>query len=297
MSRQTVFVTVISSLILAYGAIDSYATDRSTSRASKMILQPTSSDTLGSTDTRTDQADSSVHIWSLGGNGWALRINDVMLVFDYVERIGAAPHDSGETQDLQNGYIVPDELKSLDVYVFVTHAHQDHFDPVIFEWQDKIDRITYFFGWQAGHNPEHNYMVGPRAHIESGSVEVFTINSDHDGIPEVAYLVKVDGMNIYHNGDYRASYSNDFEYLGEITDHIDIAFVIGWPYVNHQHFQQAKLMVKLFSPVYMFAICREGGEDKCRQFAELFLEQGIETNVLYARHRGDSFAFSKTEFE
>ena len=85
----------------------------------------------------------------------------------------------------------------------------------------------------------------------------------------------------------------DFEYLRRITDHIDIAFVIGWPYENHQHFQQAKLLAQMFDPTYVFAICREGNEDKSRQFAELLAKHGVETNVLYAEHRGHSFVYSR----
>ncbi len=241
--------------------------------------------------------DSSVHVWSLGGNGWALRIGDKMLVFDYVEGADATPPDSGGARNLERGYLDPDELRSFETYVFVTHSHQDHFDPAILEWEGQTERITYFFGWKCGTNREHNYMIGPRAHTKSGGVEVYTINSNQDGVPEVAYLVKVNGLIIYHNGDYRASYVQDFDYLRTITDHIDVAFVIGWPYVNHQHFRQAKLLAETFKPVYMFAICREGDEDKCRLFAELLAEHGVENSVLYAEHRGSDFVIPRSAFE
>jgi L-ascorbate metabolism protein UlaG (beta-lactamase superfamily) len=262
----------------------------------EVVTLPTSSPIVPPPGTKVHPADPSVHIWSLGGNGWALRIRDKMLVFDYVGAAGPTQPASGEAQHLQRGYIDPYELRSLEVYVFVTHSHQDHFDPGILEWDHQIDQITYFFGWQAGGNPEHHYMIGPRAHTQSGGVEVYTVNS-HSDVPEVAYLVKVDGITIYHNGDYRGSYVEDFEYLHTITDQIDIAFVIGWPYVSHQNFQQAKLLAEMFNPTCMFAICREGDEDKSREFAELLAEHGLETNVLYAEHRGDDFICSTSGVE
>lgn len=249
------------------------------------------SPTATPTANEADQPELGVQIWSLGGNGWALRIGEKMLVFDYVGSGDPNPPTSGEARNLRRGYIDPDELSSFEVYVFVTHSHQDHFDRVILEWQDRIDQITYFFGWQAGSNPEHHYMTDPRAQTQSGGVEVYTINSQSD-VPEVAYLVKVDGITIYHNGDYRGSYLEDFEYLQTITDHIDIAFVIGWPYESHQHFQQAKLLAEMFDPMYMFAICREGDEGKSREFVELLAEHGVETKALYAEHRGESFILS-----
>lgn len=247
----------------------------------------TSSTTATPPRIEEDQLEPGVDVWSLGGNSYALRIREKMLLFDYVRGPGSIP-PTGEARNLQGGYIDPEELQSFEVYVFVTHSHQDHFDRVIFEWEDQIEQITYFFGWQADSNPEYHYMIGPRAHTQSGSVEVYTINHQDD-VPEVAYLIKVDGLILYYNGDYRASYVEDFEYLQTVTDHIDIAFVIGWPYVNHQHFQQAKLLAEMFKPTYMFAICREGDEDKCRQFGELLAEHGVETTVLYAQQRGDHF--------
>lgn len=53
----------------------------------------------------------------------------------------------------------------------------------------------------AGDDSSHHYLVGPRAELKSGGLEIATINSHHSGVPEVAWLVKVDGIVLYHNGD------------------------------------------------------------------------------------------------
>ena len=241
--------------------------------------------------------DVSARVWYLGSNGWALQIGEKLLIFDYQEMSDPDPPASGEPRNLERGYIDVDELRTFDSYVFVTHSHQDHFDPVIFEWQEQVEEITYFFGWKAGNNPEHHYLVGPRATTQAGDVEVYTINSHHAGVPEVAFLVKVDGYTIYHNGDYRAEYVQDYEYLRTFTDHIDIAFVIGHPFVDHPYFQQAVRLNEVFHPTYMFAINREGEEYKCRQFAELLAEHGIEVNVISGERRGDSFACPRSSAE
>jgi L-ascorbate metabolism protein UlaG (beta-lactamase superfamily) len=262
-----------------------------------VIPPSTSSPTKTSAEGIAHQTDPGAHVWSLGGNGWALRIGERMLVFDYVGRSGPNPPAPGEARNLQSGYVDPDELRAFDTYVFVTHSHQDHYDPAILGWERQVDKITYFFGWKAGNNPEHHYMVGPRAHMQAGGVEVYTINSHHAGVPEVAFLVKVDGFTIYHNGDYRAEYQKDFEYLRTIADRIDIAFVMGHPYVNHQYFQQAVLLAEMFHPTYMFAINREGDEDRSRQFAELLAERGVKAHVVYAKQRGDDFICPKSTAE
>lgn len=259
-----------------------------------VIYSPTSPPADSPTASLEVRLNKDIHIWSLGGNGWALRLGNRLLVFDYVESIDPTPAVTGVSRNLQHGYVNTAEIKNYEVYVFVTHSHQDHYDPVILEWEEDIDDITYFFGWQAGDNPQHNYLIGPRAHTQSGSMRVFTINSHHAGVPEVAFLVKIDQITIYHNGDYMASFEEDFEYLKAISDHIDIAFVIGWPFINHQLFQQAIHLTELFYPEYLFPICREGDEDNCHQFAELLADHGIEATVQYSQQRGDEFIISQS---
>jgi hypothetical protein len=248
--------------------------------------------TIFPSESTEDRPSQNIYLWSLGGNGWALRLGNRLLVFDYVESTDPNLPAAREEQNLQRGYVNTEEIKDYEVFVFVTHSHPDHYDPVILEWKEHVDDITYFFGWQADDDPEHHYLIGPRAHTKSGGLQVFTINSHHAGVPEVAYLVKVDRITIYHNGDYMASFEEDFEYLKTISDHIDIAFVIGWPFINHQQFQQAILLSDLFYPEYLFASCREGDEEKCRQFADLFVEQGVEATVQYSEQRGDEFIIS-----
>jgi ankyrin repeat protein len=85
-------------------------------------------------------ADEAV-IWYLGHAGWAVKTRNTFLVFDYWER------GKSEQPLLSNGRINPEEIKDLDVYVFSSHAHDDHYDKVIFDWENTVDRIAYVFGW------------------------------------------------------------------------------------------------------------------------------------------------------
>lgn len=214
------------------------------------------------------------------------------MIFDYVESTDPNPPAAGEVRDLGRGYIDVEEIKEHEAYVFVTHSHPDHYDPVIYEWQETIDEIRYVFGWAAGENPEYHYLVGPRGEAEVGDLRVNTINSHHADVPEVAYLVESEGIWIYHNGDYMATYEEDFEYLKTFSDHVDIAFLIGWPYPDHQQFQQAMLFTELFTPEVIFASCREGDEGRCQQFAEMLADRGVEVSVQYAPSRGQAFEVS-----
>lgn len=295
MFRNTIFFMALSVLLFACGLLDRpYPTDTPRSTPPFRSLSSSTS-SLASADTtaelQTDDFDQDVQIHSLGGNGWAVAIADRMLIFDYVESGETYPPPSVDERILQGGYIDPHELSGYEVYVFVTHSHPDHFDDVIFEWQEHIPDIRYIFGWQAGNHPDHYYLSDPHAQIQVDGAEIYTINSYSD-VPEVAFVVKVGGLVIYHNGDYSGSYVDDFEYLHTITDHIDIAFVIGWPYVSHQHFQQALLLAEMFNPPFIFSNCRQGNEGTCRQFAEMLPEFGVSGTILYAEYRGECFRIS-----
>ena len=166
-------------------------------------------------------------IWYLGHCGYAVRTAGHLLIFDYQEkRDGQQPKSRPDRPSLANGWIDPQEIKDLKVRVFVSHSHDDHYDPVIFAWKEAVPDIAYFFGWKAADEPSYHYLVGPRAELKSGGLEIATINSHHSGVPEVAWLVKVDGLVIYHNGDCQpGDPSAEHDFLKKRTDVIDLAFV------------------------------------------------------------------------
>jgi L-ascorbate metabolism protein UlaG (beta-lactamase superfamily) len=166
-------------------------------------------------------------VWYLGHCGYAVRTRGHFLIFDYQEsRDGQQPKSRPAAPSLASGWIDPEEIKGLKVRVFVSHSHEDHFDPVIFTWKKVIPDIAYYFGWQAADDPSYNYLIGPRAGLTSGGLEIATINSHHSGVPEVAWLVKVDGLVIYHNGDCQPDDpAPEHDFLKTNANGIDLAFV------------------------------------------------------------------------
>jgi len=70
--------------------------------------------------------ETSIQVWYLGANGWALQIENKLLIFDYQTETNPNPPQYDEPRNLDNGYINPEEIKDFDVYVFVTHSHFDH---------------------------------------------------------------------------------------------------------------------------------------------------------------------------
>jgi len=174
-----------------------------------------------------DPPPGGAFIWYLGHCGYAVRTRDHLLIFDYQEKSdGRQPKTKPAQPSLASGWIDPEEIKGLKVRVFASHSHEDHFDPVIFSWKATVPDILYFFGWKAADDPAHAYLIGPRAELESGGLVIATINSHHSGVPEVAWLIKADGLVIYHNGD---CLPDDpvaaHDYLRTKTAAVDLAFV------------------------------------------------------------------------
>ena len=166
-------------------------------------------------------------VWYLGHCGYAVRTSDHLLIFDYQERRdGQQPKSRPDRPSLAAGWIAPEEIKGLKVRVFVSHAHNDHYDPVILTWKEAVPDIAYYFGWKATDDPSHHVLAGPRAGLTADGLEIATINSHHSGVPEVAWLVKVDGLVVYHNGDCQPSDpAAEHDHLMTKAAAIDLAFV------------------------------------------------------------------------
>jgi ankyrin repeat protein/L-ascorbate metabolism protein UlaG (beta-lactamase superfamily) len=219
-------------------------------------------------------------IWSLGHCGFAVKTRSRLLIFDYFSRGWPRP----EKPSLANGFVDPEEIKDLDVTVFVSHAHGDHFDPVILSWRTTVKHIRYVFGWNARKGERTIDLPAPRATTALDGMEIYTVNDEHDDVPEVAYLVKVDGLSIYHSGDYMGpldAYANDMAYLLKKAGMIDIGFI--------EKFRQAEsLMPRVVFPIHAF-----NREFYYGAFAREAAEKKLPSRVICPENKGDRFEISR----
>lgn len=248
------------------------------------------------------QSGDQATVWYLRHSGWAVRLGGALLVFDYQESMGLEEVSDATPRNLENGFLNPEELRGLDVYVFVSHAHGDHFDPVIFGWQGRIEHLTYFIGWDeeprshcerfAGRSAACYTLGGPRAKAVLDRIHVYTINSAHNGIPEVAYLVRYRDWVVYHNGDYMADYVADHAYLKTITDRIDLAFVQGAPTHRWPHLARAVHMTREFRVPVLFPM-HFRDQEMCRSFVADVAAEGVSAQVTCPTARGQRFVVAK----
>ena len=237
-------------------------------------------------------------IWYLGHCGFAVRTETKLLVFDYVKkamrRSEPAPQPPAQPA-LANDWINPEEIKELDVVVFVSHNHGDHYDEAIRTWAKTVKNIHYVFGWYAGTGANVHSLAAPRASAKFGGLEIETVNSHHSGVPESAFLVKVDGLTIYHNGDYvgrmgdfdttASNVPDDMDYLKTKFKTVDVLFLDA--FVTDYQIQ----ILQNLKPNVLFPMHRGGQEEKLKEFAADLKKAGGEIPVYCPAKSGDRFEY------
>lgn len=231
------------------------------------------------------QENREAVIWYLGHSGWAVKTKNHLLVFDFYE----GKPEPAEPK-LVNGRINPEEIKNLKVIVFVSHVHGDHFDKTILDWKDKLQDIRYVFGWKAFKDPAYTYM-GFRKKIKLDKLTIESIHSPEAGEIEGNFLVRVDGLTIYHSGDYsrsHAAFKKDMDYLAQIAPGIDLFFMLAGSDMDNS---EALIALEKVKPRNMFPMHAGGSEYIFLKFAELARKKGIKTKIICSQNRGDMFVY------
>lgn len=147
-------------------------------------------------------------VWYLGHSGWAVRTANHLLVFDYArnERLADEP-------GLLCGVIDPTQLRDLNVTVFASHIHGDHYLPQVFDWAKNGGRITYVMGFKPD-GKEGYTLLNKRETRTVNGLEITAIESTDSG---QGFYVVADGVRIFHPGDH-ANQQRDFSgpFKGEI---------------------------------------------------------------------------------
>lgn len=154
-------------------------------------------------------------------SGFSVELDNNVLVFDYYTENG-----------LYNNFN-PDDYKDKNITVFSSHIHSDHFDPCIKNWQN-VHYVLSFDIPQFHHS--RSLSVEANKTYTFNNLEIKTLLSNDEG---VAFLVNVEGKNIYHSGDlnwwnwshasdeYKTNIENTFKkemsYLFDVN--IDVAFI------------------------------------------------------------------------
>jgi L-ascorbate metabolism protein UlaG (beta-lactamase superfamily) len=241
--------------------------------------------------------DNEAYIWYLRNSGWAIRTRNHFLIFDYVGT--SAPSAS---PSISNGQINPNEISAQRVIVFVTHQHQDHYSSQIFAWEKTVKHIDYVLGWPV--ERQGNYTVmNPRESKTVNGAEILTVKSTDLG---VGFLVKVDGLTIFHAGDhamwhtlFKKPYEDEINYIAAVAPTVDLAFVpvtTGFranckpsdSVTEGALYAIEKLKPKAAFPMHV--IC-DGMLHVYGEFAEVANKRKLGSNVIVAEASGNAFHY------
>lgn len=140
------------------------------------------------------QAESKVHIWYIYHSGFIIQTDSHYFVFDYY--LNQPP-----TLNSSSGFEPPFlHRDTKDVMVFVSHGHEDHFNPLIFEWKKSNENIQYVLSHDIEWEREHHdiTIVHPHQTYRINGVEVEVFDSTDIG---VSFLTTCNGLTIFHAGD------------------------------------------------------------------------------------------------
>jgi L-ascorbate metabolism protein UlaG (beta-lactamase superfamily) len=144
----------------------------------------------------------------LFNSGFAVKTGKRFFIFDYYN-----PRPPGKSGGLNEGVVTPKELVGLDVTVFASHAHMDHFSPSILKWEKELPGIRYVLSddIRLPSRPANLTTVRPDGTYElDGGIKLRTLKSTDEG---VAFVVITPELKLYHAGDL-----NWWHWAGEPDD-------------------------------------------------------------------------------
>ncbi|PKM50870.1 MAG: hydrolase [Firmicutes bacterium HGW-Firmicutes-7] len=240
----------------------------------------------------------NIKIWYLYNSGFAVKINEKLLIFDYYNDI---PYDLDE--NLNSGVIRPDDLKDLDVYVFVTHKHHDHYNKVIYSWEQLniAHSITYLLSndiKDALCNNVHFFESHQDCLIDD--LRILTLKSNDEGI---SFYVQVNDVNLFHSGDLNwwcwedesdewkegieQTYKSEIGRLKNLP--LDIAFIPVDPRLKFNYYLSLKYFIDKIMPEHCTVIPMHFG-DQYSIFNQLSTDGYLENkNILSISKRGQMF--------
>lgn len=236
----------------------------------------------------------NVNINYLFNSGFFLETENYLILFDYykdtVER--------GCIKNKSNGAIDINDLKTdKKILVFVSHSHEDHYNPVIFKWADEIHSIKYILSSDIKlKNINKNInTISAYQEIVIEDVYIKAYGSTDIG---VSFLIKVDGVVIFHAGDLNWWYWNDDSkaeienaeilYKAEVKkikkERIDIVFFPVDPRLKQEYYLGAEYFIKETAPKIFIPMHFGINYEITKKFAQVMQKQT--TKIIEIKHRG-----------
>ncbi len=231
-------------------------------------------------------------VWYLGHSGWAIKTTNHLLIFDYYSEGGVSIKNPAPAFGLEG----------QQVFVFISHAHQDHFDADVFRWRKFVKNILYILGFEVLPGP-NLVCLGPKEKKKIDNIEIFTIKATDAG---VGYLVDVDRLVVFHAGDHEngeglwQAYVREIDYLAKIGKKIDLAF---FPVARekgkwwHDSNKGTFYAIEKLSPQVVFPMHAGGQEYWYLEFVKEAEKHNFNVTYCYPARGGDKFFYRGGKIE
>lgn len=202
----------------------------------------------------------------LGGSGFLVSLGETGMLFDASEH-GAGPRALPKKAELS-------AFKQL--YVFISHRHDDHFSPAVYELCGKD--AVYILGYDVP-QPHRGVRMTPGEERGFGPVTVHAYGSTDEG---VSFLVTYAGITLFHAGDLNLWHWRDESSITEIetaekafydcvapipTEKIDVAFFPVDPRQGSMYDAGAGYFVMTVKPKILIPMHFQGRGDVALRFA------------------------------
>ena len=217
-------------------------------------------------------------------SGFMVEMEHTVLLFDYYQ---------GK---------IPTFDKNKTLYVFVSHSHADHYNPVIWKLKEQYEKVQYIISDDVK-TKENALRMKPHEKKQISEMTVETLKSNDMG---VAYIVEVEGKVIYHAGDlnwwhwegepeaYNIKMADDYKKQIDLLagERIDLAFVPLDPRQERQYDWGVKYLLERNNVPYVVPMHFWNQPDVIdRLLVEPYMSCHA-NRICPLRHRGQYLEFS-----
>jgi L-ascorbate metabolism protein UlaG (beta-lactamase superfamily) len=246
------------------------------------------------------QTTHKLMVTYLHHSGFMVRSSDKLLLFDFY----GDPHKPDEGQ--KNIACVVDAIQDPaihHVYIFASHSHRDHFDPVVLTFDQYGKPVTWLFSSDISGVAKQKQIqfFSPDEQAAIDGLVVHTFASTDEG---VAFLVIVDGINLFHAGDLNwwywydestaeecAEYERDFKQIMAKVETwpVDVAFFPVDPRLKDYAYHGGAWFIEKMKPAFFFPMHFSYAYDTTVRFRDLIARSHPDTAVLTIQRQRQSY--------
>ena len=245
-------------------------------------------------------------IYHLFHSGTAVRVEDKLFIFDYFK--DEPRKEKAVASSLEKGVIRKDSFNNInEAYIFVSHSHHDHYNQVIFEWEQYCDRINYILAAEVEpeselKNKDNLYLMEKDEKMQLNKIDIASYGSTDEG---VSFLVGLKDLTIFHAGDLnwwkwkkfsaKVQKREEREYKREVDKlkgkKIDIAFVPVDPRLEEHYYLAGEYFINEIKPAIFVPLHFADNYDVTKFFRDRF--NSNQTRVAEITEPGEKILYTR----